>query len=124
MLYNRVRILDGLILSLLTGSKQYAEEYQNLEDSIRKNPQEFFKYLIDSYKLSHPQLIEECEDGGLTEREMGCVCLVALGLSNNEIGEYLGLKRINSLMSTIRKKLNVPKAYKTLSDYIEDIMDS
>lgn len=120
----RVRILDGLILSLLTGSKQYAEEYQNLEDSIRTNPQEFFKYLIDSYKLSHPQLIEECEDCGLTEREMGCVCLVALGLSNNEIGEYLGLKRINSLMSTIRKKLNVPKAYKTLSDYIEAIMDT
>ena len=93
-------------------------------ESLLANKEEFIISTRMAFAASHPQFIKYLEERGLTESELGYLCLYAIGLRGKEIGEYIQLKRHYHISSDIRKKLGIDEHETNLGIYIRKLMQN
>ncbi|MDE7442062.1 MAG: hypothetical protein K2M69_07850 [Muribaculaceae bacterium] len=114
----RLRILDAVIASHLSASKNHLKQSNTLLQQTTKDKENFLNSTRRIYYSLHPTFMMSLEEKGLTDLEIDYVCLYALGLRGNEIGEYLQTKRHYNISSEIRTKLGLAQNDTNLGLYI------
>lgn len=119
----RLNLLNGLLASEISDNESYAVPYKKWIENIRKDRQSFIESTRHAFSASNPNFIHYLESHGLSEDEIGYVCLYAIGLKGKEVGEYLQLKGHYNISSTIRKKLGIGEHDTNLGIYIKRLMN-
>mgnify|MGYP003300524993 FL=1 len=113
----------GFIANITDNLEMDHKVRQEIE-SLVANKEEFIISTRMAFAASHPQFIKYLEERGLTESELGYLCLYAIGLRGKEIGEYIQLKRHYHISSDIRKKLGIDEHETNLGIYIRKLMQN
>lgn len=114
----RLDMLNGLLAKEISANDSYAAPYRDWIEHIRRNKMEFLEDMRLALTASNPAFMKHLENSGLTDDEIGYVCLYAIGLKGKEVGEYMQLKRHYNISSTIRKKLGIDEHETNLGLYI------
>ena len=118
----RIEMLNGLLASRITDNDSYAKPYEEWEEQMIQNKDEFMNSTRLAFKTSHPKFIEYLEQHGLTVPEINIACLYAIGLRGKEVGEYIQKKRHYHVSSDIRQKLGLDEHQTNLGIYIRKLM--
>lgn len=116
---NRLGVLNGLIAAKISSNDKYSIAYKELEHTVENDKSSFLKSIQSTLEETNPQFMNLLHEKGLTEMEIKCVCLLALGLKASEIGRYLGTARHYNLSSSIRKKLGLDSKDMNIGQYIK-----
>ncbi len=103
----RIEKLNAMIAMAITKHDKYGDPFWKWIKEIDNNKAEFLNETLSAFSISHPHFINFLKEHGLTDDEMRCVCLYAIGLNGKEAGNYLDQKSHYMIMATIRKKLNI-----------------
>ncbi len=104
---DRLDILNALISSHLSVSRDYLKTSNNLLQKATKDKEKFLETTKLLYISLYPEFMRMLETKGLSELEIKYICLYALGLKGKDIGEYLQTKRHYIISSEIRSKLGL-----------------
>ena len=123
-LQERVALLNRFFIANITDNLEMDHKVRQEIESLLANKEEFIISTRMAFAASHPQFIKYLEERGLTESELGYLCLYAIGLRGKEIGEYIQLKRHYHISSDIRKKLGIDEHETNLGIYIRKLMQN
>ena len=123
-LQERVALLNRFFIANITDNLEMDHKVRQEIESLLANKEEFITSTRMAFAASHPQFIKYLEERGLTESELGYLCLYAIGLRGKEIGEYIQLKRHYHISSDIRKKLGIDEHETNLGIYIRKLMQN
>lgn len=115
----RIAMLNSILARDITNNDKHALPYNNWLNSIRKEKYEFMKSTRLLFTAIYPNFIDYLNEHNLTEDEINCVCLYAIGLKGKEIGEFTQQKRHYAMSSEIRKKLNMKTTDTNISIFIK-----
>ena len=115
-------MLNGLFAKALTNEENYGKEFQKYVEKIKKNKDKFQKSIGQALEATHPAFMAYLREHGLTEREIGYVCLYAIGLRGKEIGNYLDLARHYNISTDVRRKLGLDTNGENLGPFIRKQM--
>ena len=122
VLKNRLEMLNSLLAKEISGDDRYARPYNKWIETIKHDKTEFIRQTREAVTATHPAFMEELKSHGLTDDELGYVCLLVLGLRGKDVGEYIQLKRHYHVSSEIRKKLGIDEHVTNLGNYIRRLM--
>ncbi len=120
----RLDMLNGLLAKEITNNESYAEPYNKLIETVRKDKKKFMDSTRIAFAASHPKFMEYLEQHGLSTDEINYLCLYAIGLRGKEVGEYIRIKRHYVISHEIRKKLGIDEHETNIGLYIRRQMDS
>lgn len=120
---DRIEMLNGLFAQALTDQESYGKEFKNYIVKIKKDKKKFQESIGKVLEATHPDFMANLRNHGLTEREIGYVCLYTLGLRGKEIGNYLDLVRHYNISTDIRRKLGLNSKGENLGPTIRNLMD-
>ncbi len=90
------------------------------DDELRRLMEDRDRFLEStwrSFMVTHPEFIGYLRNHGLSGREVGCCCLLCIGLRGNEIASYLKItdRSYYNFSVNIRKKLGLGRNGESLS---------
>ncbi|MDE7414196.1 MAG: hypothetical protein K2N05_10495 [Muribaculaceae bacterium] len=115
---DRLKILNAVMAAHLSASNKHLRQSNTLLQQTTKDKENFLISTKSIYYSLYPTFMTSLKEKGLTDLEMNYVCLYALGLKGNEIGEYLQTKRHYNISSEIRTKLGLAQNDTNLGLYI------
>ena len=119
----RLEMLNGLLRKEITNKDSHAESFYKLVKMVHDDRNKFIKSTRVAYAQSHPGFISNLKSHGLTEDEIDYLCLYAIGLRGNEIGEYIENTRHYKMGSVIRKKLGLGEHDTNLGVYVRRLLE-
>lgn len=119
---DRVEALDNLIAYRMSSNKDFESEYRKWLDGIMADTESCIHENRLSISSRYPELIRTLRDAELTESEIDYVCLLALGLSGKEIGNFLKDSRHYHRNSIIRRKLHLDEQRTTLAKFVRSFI--
>lgn len=118
----RLNILNSLLAKEISFNESYAKPYKDLIKSIRGDKSEFIESTRLAFAASHPAFIKHLESHGLSEEEIGYLCLYAIGLRGKEVGEYLQQSSHYNISCAIRKKLGISEHDTNIGIYVRNLL--
>lgn len=120
----RLALIDRFFVAYITNSRAMDKVIEEMTGLV-KNKDTFINSMRLAYAGSHPRFIRHLEEKGLTEKEIGCCCLYALGLNGKEVGNYTNQKPgyHYNFSSEIRKKLGIPSHGTKLSTFLRQQLE-
>ncbi|MDE7347957.1 MAG: hypothetical protein K2N48_14595 [Muribaculaceae bacterium] len=118
----RIGMLNGLFAQALTNQESYGKEFNKYVDKIKKDKKRFQESIVKVLEGTHPEFMAYLKAHELTEREIGYVCLYAIGLRGKEIGNYLDLARHYNISTDIRRKLGLETNSENLGTFLRKLM--
>ncbi len=119
LIRSQIETLNGLLAYEVSGNKEYREKFDFIQSMIKKDKEAFLKRLSNEIKTISPQLYMVMEKGKLTDKEIHCMCLIAIGMRTKDIGGYIGVGGVYNLTKEIRRKLNIDASIYSLASYIK-----
>lgn len=119
---SRLDLLNGLLAKEITNNDRYAEPYNKWIDTVRNDKKKFMDSTRLAFAASHPKFMEYLEQHGLSTDEINYLCLYAIGLRGNEVGEYTQMKRHYIVSHEIRKKLGIDEHETNIGPYIRKLL--
>lgn len=119
----RLTMLNDRLAKDITERAGESGLYDSWIKSIRRDSEKFIQSNQIAFRVSHPGFIKCLEERGLTEYEIGYVCLYALGMLGKEVGEFIKLKGHYNLSTAIRKKLGIAENATALKVYVKNLLD-
>ena len=119
----RLEMLNGLLRKEITNKDDHAAPYKKWVEMVHGDRKEFMRMMRQAYEESHPGFIKHLADHDLTDDEVGYLCLYAIGLRGNEIGDYIRNKRHYIMGSAIRKKLGLGEHDTNLGKYVRTLLE-
>ena len=119
----RLDMLNGLLAKELTNNESHAEQYSKWIETARNDKKRFLDSTRLAFEALHPGLLEYLSQHQLSEDEMNCICLYAIGLRGKEVGEYIQQKRHYIISHGIRKKLGIDEHETNIGIYIRKLID-
>lgn len=116
----RLSVLNKFIASNISAS--YTKEAKNKLNELMNDKGRFIESTRLSFAISHPGFIEALVKYNLTDWEIGCCCLYAMGLRGKDIAIYLDDKHYYKMSSSIRKKLGMEKNSTNINIFIQNIL--
>lgn len=113
-------LINELIAHHITNNDKYLDGYKKLSDMMDNDREEFLINLRKRFQSIYPDFMAYLDAMGLSEMEQNYVCLYAIGLRPQEIGEYLQSKRYYIVSSEIRMKFGLGKNDMNLGAFIKD----
>ena len=118
----RISMLNGLFAQALTNQESYGKEFNKYVEKIKKDKKRFQESIVKVLEGTHPEFMGYLKAHDLTEREIGYVCLYAIGLRGKEIGNYLDLVRHYNISTDIRRKLGLETNSENLVTFLRKLM--
>ena len=119
----RLEMLNGLLRKEITNKNDHAAPFKKWVEMVHGDRKEFMRMMRQAYEESHPGFIKHLVDHDLTDDEVGYLCLYAIGLRGNEIGDYIRNKRHYIMGSAIRKKLGLGEHDTNLGKYVRTMLE-
>ncbi len=119
----RLEMLNGLLRKEITNKNNHAAPFKKWVEMVHGDRKEFMRMMRQAYEESHPGFIKHLVDHHLTDDEVGYLCLYAIGLRGNEIGDYIRNKRHYIMGSAIRKKLGLGEHDTNLGKYVRTMLE-
>ena len=119
----RLEMLNGLLRKEITNKNDHAAPFRKWVEMVHGDRKEFMRMMRQAYEESHPGFIKHLVDHDLTDDEVGYLCLYAIGLRGNEIGDYIRNKRHYIMGSAIRKKLGLGEHDTNLGKYVRTMLE-
>ena len=119
----RLEMLNGLLRKEITNKNDHAAPFKRWVEMVHGDRKEFMRMMRQAYEESHPGFIKHLVDHDLTDDEVGYLCLYAIGLRGNEIGDYIRNKRHYIMGSAIRKKLGLGEHDTNLGKYVRTLLE-
>lgn len=120
----RMDVLNDLFVKEISKSEKLTGKYGDCISCLIENRDEFLLSTRLSFKATAPKFMERLESCGLTDDEINISCLLAMGLSGKEAGNYVSSKSYYNISSAIRKKLGVPDNGSHLGAYLRRLASS
>lgn len=120
----RLNTLNKLITQNIRNNHKLDMQYDQWCAELLKDTEEFMKSTRMAYTAVYPKFIAYLEQRGLTEEEIDCSCLYAIGLRGKEIGKYLSRSRHYHMSSDIRTKLGIGEHDTNLGLYIRHLLET
>ncbi|MBD5216137.1 MAG: hypothetical protein HDS78_06460 [Bacteroidales bacterium] len=120
---DRLSLLNSIIAKDITKNESYGQPYINFLEKVKKDKVEFLNSTRAAFSASHPNFIKYLEQCGLSDTEINCCCLYAIGMRGKEVAEYTQYKRLYNMSSTIRKKLGLGEHDTNLNLYIISLLE-
>ena len=104
----RLRILNGYVGREIS-SNAFARGGDDELRLLMSDRERFLESTWRTFMVAHPGFIRFLQDHGLKSREIGCCCLLCIGLRGNEIASYMNLteKTYYNFSASVRKKLGL-----------------
>ena len=118
-----LEMLNGLLRKEITNKNDHAALFRKWVEMVHGDRKEFMRMMRQAYEESHPGFIKHLVDHDLTDDEVGYLCLYAIGLRGNEIGDYIRNKRHYIMGSAIRKKLGLGEHDTNLGKYVRTLLE-
>lgn len=122
ILKSRMDILNELLKNLIENPSTKNSSYKDILQNIISDKEKFLyenKLLFSYY---HPHVISKWEQDGLTTKEIGILCLYAIGINGKVIGAFLNTKSNYNITSEIRRKLNLGKEDGYINAYAKKLL--
>lgn len=118
----RLEMLNSLLAERITSNDSYATPYNNWSAKLIHDKENFLESTRLAFRATHPKFMDYLDQHRLTEYEIKCVCLYAIGLRGKEISEYMNDKRHYHISADIRKKLGINENDHNLGIHIRKLM--
>lgn len=120
---DRLSLLNSIIAKDITKNESYGQPYFNFLEKVKIDKVEFLNSTRAAFSASHPNFIKYLEECGLSDTEINCCCLYAIGMRGKEVAEYTQYKRLYNISSAIRKKLGLGERDTNLNLYIISLLE-
>ncbi|MCD8294205.1 MAG: hypothetical protein LUE27_03000 [Clostridia bacterium] len=121
LIIDRLGMLNDFFRSYMTQTTD--KSIENTKKFISDIPA-FMTSMRRTFEVTHPNFIRHLEDKGLTDEEIECCCLYAIGLSGKEIAGYMKRSGHYKESSRIRAKLGLEEHDTNLSNYIHALLQN
>lgn len=118
----RLEVLNNLIASKITQNKKYKLRYQDWLEKLTSNSGKLMASTKLALRGTNPGFVEYFESRGLTDDELGYVCLYTIGIKGLEIGQYMRKPGHFNISSAIRQKLGLGANDTNLGVLIREVM--
>jgi len=119
----RLNVLNKFVAAKIVGnySSKASEELKKLMD----DKDDFIESTRLSFVISHPKFIEQLKRQNLSDWEIGCCCLYAIGLRGKDISIYLekGKDEFYKFSSSLRKKLGLDGYHTNIDKYLRQLLE-
>ncbi|MDE5551638.1 MAG: hypothetical protein K2I91_00410 [Muribaculaceae bacterium] len=107
LINKRLSMLNGIIASEVSGDARYRKDFDKICKQISDEKVKFLSNLTKEIGELCPALIKVAEDAGLSETQLQCLCLLALGVKVKDMSGYLGIGGIYNFTNEIRRKIGL-----------------
>lgn len=114
---SRLGLLDRLLVEMLSERGKIRAKADGVDDVLGPR-QEFLTSTRQVMTETNPGLIAEFMKAGLDDDEIDYLCLIVMGLSGKDAGEFMQNKRHYHMSSDIRRKLHLEEQGINLSAFI------
>lgn len=118
----RLEVLNNLIASKITQNEKYKLRYQDWLEKLTANSGKLMASTKLALRGTNPGFVEYFESRGLTDEELGYVCLYTIGVKGLEIGQYMRKPGHFNISSAIRQKLGLGANDTNLGVLIREVM--
>lgn len=118
----RLEVLNNLIASKITQNEKYKLRYQDWLEKLTSNSGKLMASTKLALRGTNPGFVEYFESRGLTDEELGYVCLYTIGIKGLEIGQYMRKPGHFNISSAIRQKLGLGANDTNLGVLIREVM--
>ena len=124
IIHERINMLNALLAKEISNNAAYAKPYNEWVESIKKDKEKFMASAREGFRATNPRFIAYLEEHGLSDYEVGYLCLYVLGLRGKEIGEYIQLRRHYVISYNIRRKLGLEEHDTNIALFVKNLYNS
>lgn len=124
LLLERIDLIDRILIGRMSGNAVFSRKAEKEVEKVVADRSSFIESLALHFAVSHPQVIEQLQQHGLSRYEIGLCCLYYMGYSGKEVKDISDTSMVYHVNSAIRQKLGLNTNDVNLSTYIRDLFAS
>ena len=119
----RLALLGKLFTGVITSDGRIEQEAVSEIEAFVEDRETFVRTVRTVLDAIRPGFIIHLKECGLTEGQISCCCLYAIGLRGKDIANYLGRKSHYNDNIEIRRKLGLNEHDTNLGNYLRRLLD-
>lgn len=119
----RLVLLGRLFIGVITADGRIEQEAVSEMEAFVEDREMFVGTVRTVLDAIRPGFIAHLKECGLTEEQISCCCLYAIGLRGKDIANYLGRKSHYNDNIEIRRKLGLGEHDTNLGNYLRRLLD-
>ena len=119
----RLALLGKLFTGVITADGRIEQEAVSEIEALVEDKEAFARTVRTVLDAIRPGFITHLKEVGLTEEQISCCCLYAIGLRGKDIANYLGRKSHYNDNIEIRRKLGLNEHDTNLGNYLRRLLD-
>lgn len=120
----RLALLGKLFTGVITSDGRIEQEAVSEIEAFVEDRETFVRTVRTVLDAIRPGFIIHLKECGLTEGQISCCCLYAIGLRGKDIANYLGRKSHYNDNIEIRRKLGLNEHDTNLGNYLRRLLDA
>ena len=121
LIIDRINLIDHVLIGKISGNTVFARKANKELEKAIADRTSFIEGLALRFSVSHPEVIGQLQQHGLSRYEIGLCCLYYMGYNGKEVKDISDTSMVYHVNSAIRQKLGLNANDVNLSTYIREL---